>query len=149
MCCFSFSVNMASQDNSLRTTASKQPTAEVPGGRQYIRRSTLCMRCYPKWDQMAGYTSKYCKEKPAGTEAARIFREAIDNMAGSLFFSGTELTKDTYSRYEVMEILRSFGHCAVPEKFDKVYKRQPVDDNLTGRYFKTEMEEYNQLQQWK
>ena len=144
---------MASQDSSACITASEVSTAEGAASR-HQRRATLCMQCYQKWDvQMGRHMSKYCKEKaapgqvhPIAAQNTARFRQALENMAGSLFFSGMELKKDTYNKYRVYELLRSFGHNAVPAKYDSVYKRVPVHNDLTDRDFKIELEEFVQCE---
>lgn len=75
-----------------------------------------------------------------GAENRDSFNAACTNMRGSLLFGMRELeSKKSYTPYEVAELLRSFGHCAVPLQFERVYKRVPVYNTLTDRRFDTQI----------
>ena len=76
-----------------------------------------------------------------GLSNAKLFKRTCANIGPSLFFSMTELKKKaSYSPFEVAELLRSFGHCAVPEEVELTYIRRPVYNNLTDRNFRREVE---------
>ena len=113
---------------------------------------TLCLICFEKWNsnmprhatQCAARDRNASKEalRSTGTENRDAFNVACTNMRGSLFFSMRELEdRQSYTPYEVAELLRSFGHCAVPEKFEDKYQRIPVFNKLSERHFKEEVEQ--------
>ena len=75
-----------------------------------------------------------------GAENRDSFNAACANMRGSLLFGMRELeSKKNYTPYEVAELWRFFGHCAVPVQFERVYKRVPVYNTLTDRRFDTQI----------
>ena len=126
-----------------------QPSNQIPAASSKRGPPSLCLLCYKKWDSTPrhaircdyrNYDAGRKELKKLGTRNREKFNSAVSNMRGSLFFSMTELQQhDSYSPFEVAELLRSFGHCAVPEEFDRQYVRIPVTNTLTERNFYIEV----------